>query len=61
MAKTHEFTENASGSPITVVIDKIKSFRRDEFSECTQITFIDGSTLGVSETVEEVTNVIEAS
>ena len=37
MPKTHEFTDNATGKPIAVVIDKIVVFKKDEFSECTSI------------------------
>jgi uncharacterized protein YlzI (FlbEa/FlbD family) len=61
LPKTHQFTKNASGTPITIVIDKIKTFEFDEFSECTQITLIDGTKYGVSETIEEVTKIVEAS
>lgn len=59
MAKTYEFTENASGARISIVIDKIATFKKDEFSECTSIELIDGKKIGVSESVDEVRKVIE--
>ena len=54
MPKTHQFTDNASGQPIIVVLDKVATISHDEFSECTTIELIDGKKIGVSDTVEEV-------
>lgn len=57
--KTHLFTRNSSDTPVNIVLDKVRSFERDEFSDCTKIVYIDGDTIGVSETIEEVRAVIE--
>ncbi len=59
MPKTHEFTDNATGKPIAVVIDKIVVFKKDEFSECTSIELIGGTKIGVSETIDQVQKVVE--
>lgn len=58
MPKTHTFTENSTGSPTDVVLEKIKSFHWSDFSECTIIEFIDDTKIGVSESVEEVRRII---
>lgn len=61
MAKTHTFTKNSTGKPISIVLDKITGYERDEFSECTTIALVGGEKIGVSETVDEVKNAIEGA
>ncbi len=58
MAKTYQFTENASGEPISIVLDQIQSFRRDGFSGCTTITLASGKEIGVTASIEAITNLI---
>ena len=59
MPKTHQFTENSAGTPVSIVLGHITKFERDEFSNCTSITLTGGEKIGVSESIEEVTKVIE--
>jgi uncharacterized protein YlzI (FlbEa/FlbD family) len=61
MARTHEFTKNEDSTKITIVLDKIETIARDEFSDCTSITLKSGRKIGVSETVSEVTRVVNGS
>ncbi|WP_249694536.1 hypothetical protein [Stappia sp. WLB 29] len=61
MPKTHRFTENASGDPVNVVIDKITTFQYDSFAECTTLVLLNGQKIAVSETDDEVREVIENS
>lgn len=58
MAKTHEFTANWDNSPVSVVLDKISTFRHDPSGECTVLTLIDGQKIAVTETVAEVTKIL---
>lgn len=61
MAKTHRFTENATGTPVSVVVEHITKVERDEFSDCTTITLIGGQEIGVSESVEQVNKAVEGA
>jgi hypothetical protein len=58
-SKTHKFTRNIDGKEVFVVIAKIKSVERDDFSECTKISLIDGTHEGVRETVGQVRKIID--
>jgi len=59
MSKTHEFTNNSSSTPVSVVLDKIVSYERDDFSESTKIKLVGGDVIHVSETVSQVKAAID--
>ncbi len=61
MPKTYQFTENSSGEPITIVVSQIQTIEEDGYSECTTIELVGGRRIGVAESVEEVTKVVESA
>lgn len=60
MVKTHQFTRNVDGTAVEIVLDKIVTFYRDEFSECTTIKPVNGEKIGVSESVDEVRRIVNS-
>jgi hemerythrin superfamily protein len=59
MPKTFPFTRNSTGEQVLIVLDKITHVERDNFSECTNIVLEGGQKIDVSETVDEVHQIIE--
>jgi len=59
MAKTHTFSLKSGGRSVTVALAHVILFERDEFAECTMISLSGGHKIGVPDSVEEVTKVLE--
>ena len=58
MSKTYTFTENQDQTDIVIVVNQIQTIERDDFSDCTQITLVGGKKIAVSESVSDVTKVV---
>ena len=61
MTKTHKFTKNDTGNAVEVVVNKIIRFEHDTFSECTAIYLEGGDKIFVSESLEQVSTVVNDS
>lgn len=59
MSKTCEFTRNATGETVQVVVAKITHFERDNFADCTTLHLEGGTKIAVSESLTYVKDAID--